>query len=64
MKLVAKNDKELDICLKMLYSKGLNNFPITVAETEKGKIYFEVPFSVTDETFEKLEQTYKILIAK
>ncbi|MEG1615147.1 MAG: hypothetical protein RR343_06660 [Oscillospiraceae bacterium] len=63
MKLTAKNEKELALCLKFLYSEGLNNFPIDMGENEHGKLYYNVIVSLNEEQFEILKKKYENLIA-
>lgn len=53
---LAVNNKQLGICLRMLY------FVETVMNG-KGRIEFHIGIAVDDELFEKLNRRYKILIS-
>ena len=63
MKLIAKSEKELDICLKFLYSEGLNNLPVNIVKNEYGELFYEVIFMTNEESFEILKKKYENLIA-
>lgn len=58
----AKNPKQLDICLKMLYAEKVN-FTVKVLETINGKIYYQIVASVSDEDAGVLKERYRILIS-
>ena len=58
----AYNPRQLDICLRMLYADGID-FTVKVAETSKGKIVYNIDVIVSDETMEKLQERYRIMIS-
>ena len=59
---LAKNDKQLGICLRMLYADRIQPFVKTVMN-EKGKIEFHVKIQADDEVFRMLDERYKVLIS-
>lgn len=59
---LALNDKQLGICLRMLYADGIQSAVQTVMN-DKGKIEFHVSISASEEVFEELNERYKILIS-
>lgn len=58
----AVNNKQLGICLRMLYAERIQGFVETVMNG-KGRIEFHIGIAVDDELFEKLNRRYKILIS-
>ncbi len=58
---LAVNDKQLGICLRMLYAEKIQGFIETVMSS-KGKVEFHISIS-EDDLFEKLNERYKILIS-
>lgn len=58
----AVNDKQLGVCLRMLYAEKLQPFVETVLN-EKGKIEFHISISSNDQVFDDLNERYKILIS-
>lgn len=58
----AVNDKQLGICLRMLYAEEIQPFVITVMN-DKGKIEFRVSINADDGLFEMLLKRYKVLIS-
>ena len=60
--LMAKNPKQLDICLRLLYAEHVNFF-VNIHETNNGKIVYGVSVNVDDETKSKLEEKYRIMIS-
>ena len=60
---IAKNHKQLDLCLRFLYSEN-KTFTVNLKETEKRKIIYEITANDTDqEEAEKLLEKYKNLIS-
>lgn len=59
---VAKNPKQLDICLKLLYAERIK-FSVRVSENTKKKIEYHISADATDEKVEKLQKQYRILIS-
>lgn len=60
--LLATSDKQLGVCLRMLYAEKIRTYVETVLNS-KDKIEFHVGIQVNDEYFEELESRYKILIS-
>lgn len=58
--LIAKNPKQLDICLRLLYAEKIG-FEVHVHETEKRKIYYGVEVNTDEETRAAIEEKYRIL---
>ena len=58
----AINDKQLGICLRMLYAEGIQGTVETVMNS-KGKIEFLIKISEDEQTFEKLLNRYEVLIS-
>lgn len=58
----AVNAKQLDLCLKMLYAEKLC-FSVTVMENQKQKIEYRISVPVDEQTFERLNERYRILIS-
>ena len=56
-KLLAKSDRQLGMCLRMLYDEGMPG-PLDVHSeiNDKGKMEFHVLLPVDDETFELFMQ--------
>lgn len=59
---LATSNKQLGICLRMLYAEGIQGFVETV-QSPKGKIEFHVRLNATKANFEMLDARYKILIS-
>lgn len=59
---LAKNDKQLGICLRMLYADDIQPFVKTVMN-EKGKIEFHVKIQADDSLFQMLDERYKVPIS-
>lgn len=59
---LAKNPKQLDICLKMLYSEHVS-FAVAVTETTKKKIVYEITANADEQLIEGLMEKYRILIS-
>ncbi|MCM1363414.1 MAG: hypothetical protein NC215_00320 [Ruminococcus sp.] len=58
--LLAKNPKQLDLCLRLLYAENIK-FTVKVCENEKCKIVYSIYVKANAETFQKLEEKYRIL---
>lgn len=58
----AVNDKQLGVCLRMLYAEKLQPIVETVLN-EKGKIEFHIRINSDEQTFDDLNERYKILIS-
>lgn len=57
--LIAKNPKQLDICLKLLHAEGIL-FTVRVIDTKK-KILYGVSANVDDKQAKLIEEKYRIL---
>ncbi len=59
---IAKNPKQLDLCLRLLYAEriGCN---VKISETNKGKIIYIIKAEADDETIELIKDKYRILIS-
>ena len=58
----AVNDKQLGICLRMLYAEKIQGFVETV-KNSKGKIEFHISIDANEEIFEHLYELYETLIS-
>lgn len=58
----AVNDKQLGICLRMLFAEKLQGF-VEVVKNDKGKIEFHISINADDNLFEELKERYEILIS-
>lgn len=61
-KMYAKNPKQLDICLKLLYAEQVR-WIVDVVEGNKGKIIYQISVNVEDDIFDVLKEKYRILIS-
>lgn len=59
---LAKNPKQLDLCLRLLYSEHIG-FSVRVCENTKKKIEYKVGVQATEERIAELEEKYRILIS-
>lgn len=59
---LAVNNKQLGLCLRMLYAEKIQGFVETVMNS-KGRIEFHIGIAVDDDLFEKLNERYRILIS-
>lgn len=57
---IAKNPKQLDICLRLLYAEKVH-FSVVVKETEKHKIEYGIGVHADEKTVELLREKYRIL---
>ena len=58
----AVNDKQLGICLRMLYAEQLDPF-VKVVLNEKDKIEFHICINADEQLYDELIERYKILIS-
>lgn len=58
--LIAKNPKQLDICLRFLYAEKVE-FCVSVCEDEKRKIFYEISVIANDREIKLLKEKYRIL---
>ena len=59
--LIAKNDKQLGVCLKFLYSER-ESFKVDVFMNEKQKIEFHIVVETNETRFNELKAKYETLI--
>ena len=61
--LLAKSDRQLGVCLRMLYNEGMPG-PLEVHSeiNNKGKMEFHVLLPVDDGTFERLQKRFEAII--
>lgn len=59
---VAKNERQLGLCLRMLYDEKITSI-VSVCENDKRKIEYHVSPTTDGETFKRLQDRYRILIS-
>ncbi len=59
---LARNPKQLDLCLKLLYSEKVT-FSVKIRESAKKKIEYEIGAEATELKAAELEDKYRILIS-
>lgn len=59
---VAKNERQLGLCLRMLYDENITAI-VTVCENDKRKIEYHISPTTDEETFKRLQERYRILIS-
>lgn len=59
---VARSPRQLDLCLKLLYDANVA-FAVKIRENEKRKIEYVININVDEQTYERLMETYRILIS-
>lgn len=59
---LAINNRQLGTCLRMLYAEEIPPYVKTVLNG-RGKIEFHISIETDRETFEKLNERYRILIS-
>ena len=60
--LLAKSDRQLGMCLRMLYAEGIRGpLPVHSEINDKGKMEFHVLLLVDDETFERLQKRFETM---
>lgn len=60
--ILAKNDKQLGICLRMLFPKQ-KRFKINPVMNDRGKMEYHVYVDLDDERFEYYQRTFNTLIS-
>lgn len=56
----AKNPRQLDICLRMLYSEKIG-YSVRISETDQRKIIYLIGISEDAEIVEMLQERYRIM---
>lgn len=59
---IAKNAKQLDLCLRMLYAEKCE-FTVTVQENSAGKIYYGVNVTADEGKKTKLREIYSRILS-
>lgn len=59
---LAKNPKQLDICLKMLYSEHIE-FMVRIKENDRKKIEYNIIANTDEKVIDELLEKYRILIS-
>ena len=59
--LLAKSDRQLGMCLRMLYDEGMPRLDLHSEINDKGKMEFHVLLPVDDETFERLQKRFETM---
>lgn len=57
---LAKTDRQLGLCLRMLYSENVSYF-VDLFENEKNCIVFRISVKVSEQKMAELERKYHIL---
>ena len=60
--LLAKSDRQLGMCLRMLYGEGMSHLDLHSEINDKGKMEFHVLLPVDDETFEHFQKRFETMI--
>ena len=61
--LLARSDRQLGICLRLLYNEGLRGpLQLHSALNSKGKMEFRVSVPVEDAEFDRLEKSFQMMI--
>lgn len=60
---LAKNDKQLGICLRLLLAEGINGIMIEQSINERNKVEFHISAGMDGQTFDMLSKKYRILIS-
>ncbi len=60
---LAKNDKELGLCLRMLFAEGFDTLHVESVETEKKRLVFHIDVEMDAELFARLQKRYSLLIS-
>lgn len=58
---IAKNAKQLDICLRLLHSQSMQ-FKVEIKENEKKKIIYTIQIEESEDKEQELEEKYELLI--
>lgn len=59
---IARNPKQLDLCLRLLYTECIP-FVVTVGETDKRRIIYCIAIDVDERKTDELKEKYRILIS-
>lgn len=59
--LTAKSDKQLGMCLRMLFSEGLSEIKVKPILNNKHKVEFQVILDVEEADFNRLKDRYETL---
>lgn len=59
--LLAKSNRQLGMCLRMLYDEGMPKLDLHSEINDKGKMEFHVLLPVDDETFERLQKRFETM---
>lgn len=59
--LLAKSDRQLGMCLRMLYDEGMPRLDLHSEINDKGKMEYHVLLPVDDETFERLQMRFETM---
>ena len=60
--LLAKSDRQLGMCLRMLYDEGMPRLDLHSEINDKGKMEFHLLLPVDDETFERLQKRFETMV--
>lgn len=60
--IIAKSDKQLGICLRMLYPEQ-KTFSPELYLNDKGKVEYRVPIDLSNDRFEYYKHTFEKLIS-
>ena len=60
--LLAKSDRQLGMCLRMVYDEGMSKLDLHSEISDKGKMEFHVLLPVDDETFERLQKRFETMV--
>lgn len=60
--LIAKNPKQLNLCLRMLYAEGVK-WTVDIVEDNNSKIRYKIGVDANEEQFLLLREKYRILIS-
>lgn len=59
--LIAKSDKQLGMCLRMLYAEGFSEISVKPILNAKHKVEFQVVLDVEESEFSTLKNRYETL---
>lgn len=61
LELYAKNPKQLDICLRLLYAEKID-FTVSVREDHKGKVFYTVTVDLdTEDARIAIKEKYRLM---
>lgn len=58
---IAKNDKQLGLCLKLLYSEHID-YSVDLELTKKDRVIYKIWVDISSDAYSELESKYRILI--